>query len=749
MKTHEYVRRLASVGLSLCFALGLGRAEAAPSSHARVDAQRLAAAHKEPGSWMTSGGSYYETHYSALDKINVANVSKLGLAWAGDFDTNRGQQATPLFVDGVLYTSTSWSKVYAYDAASGKELWRYDPKVRPQAAQNACCDVANRGVAAWNGKIFVGTLDGRLVALDASTGQEVWSQVTVDQTKPYTITGQPRAFKGKVIIGNAGAEFGVRGYVSAYDAETGALAWRFYLTPNPNNEPDGAASDRILRDVAYPTWGDGVWKQSGGGGTAWDAILYDPDFDQIIVGGGNGTPWSWKTRSGAKGDDLFLGSVVALDANTGEYRWHYQETPGDDWDYTSSQPIILTELVIDGARRKVALHAPKNGFFYVIDRQNGKLVSAEKFAMVNWASGIDKATGRPIVYPQARYGINGTDFLATPGSTGAHNWHPMAFSPKTKLVYIPVQNIPYGYKDNPNYKYRSGDGAYNLGTGSARNTPPFNESDRRVGALQTEGYLLAWDPVRQAEVWRVNHGAVSSAGVLATAGDLVFQGAADGRLVAYRANDGQKVWSWQGFDGIVAGAMSYMMNGEQYIAVLSGYGGANAIHVPFTSAKAATNGRLLVFKLGGNAKLLDNSKPYGPAVVSAESFTPAQVSLGEKLYYSNCASCHGKGMNTNNMLPDLRRSSVPSNREAFDAIVLKGILESRGMKGWASTLSSDDTEALRAYIQSTARVLEADLAVEKQAERKPSGPAPAVQPVSQWQRSRTEAPATNTPGIFP
>ncbi|MGE0674055.1 MAG: PQQ-dependent dehydrogenase, methanol/ethanol family, partial [Methylibium sp.] len=406
-------------------------ASAAPANP--VNAARLAAAAQEPANWMTHGGTYQEARYSPLDQINTRSIARLKLAWYGDFDTSRGQEATPLVIDGVMYTTSSWSKVYAYDAATGKLLWRHDPKVPGDRGADACCDVVNRGVAAWNGKVYVGTLDGRLEALDAKTGKLVWSTVTVDQTRPYTITGAPRVVKGKVLIGNGGAEYGVRGYVSAYDAETGALAWRFYMTPNPENKPDGAASDAILMSKAYGTWHDGAWKQTGGGGTPWDAIVYDADFDQVIIGTGNGNPWSWEHRSGSKGDNLFLGSLLALDAETGAYKWHYQETPSENWDFTSTQPIILTELTLQGRQRKVLLHAPKNGFFYVVDRKDGALISAEPFTTVNWATGIDLKSGRPIEAPGARYERTKKSFWAMPGPFGSHNWHPMAFSPKTGL----------------------------------------------------------------------------------------------------------------------------------------------------------------------------------------------------------------------------------------------------------------------------------------------------------------------------
>lgn len=707
-------RRAAGFVKAACVALGSGVLVAGAGA-AQVDQARMLRAASDPANWITDGGSFGELHYSALDRINTSNVSKLGLAWYADFDTNRGQQATPLMIDGVLYTSSSWSKVWAYDAKTGKELWRFDPKVPGTIAKSACCDVVNRGVAAWNGKIYVGTLDGRLIAIDAKTGKQVWSTVTVDQTKPYTITGSPRAFKGKIIIGNGGSEYGVRGYVTAYDAETGKKVWRFYITPNPENRPDGEASDKILMEKAYATWGEGAWKQTGGGGTAWDAMLYDPDFNQVLIGTGNPNPWSWKTRSSNQGDNWFVTSVLAVDADTGEYRWHYQQNPGDDWDYTSVQPIILTDLEINNVKRKVALHAPKNGFFYVIDRSNGKLISAEKFATVNWAAGIDRETGRPVVYEQARYGITGGDFLAIPGPFGAHNWHPMSLSPKTGLVYIPVQNVPFGYADDGNFKYTPGHGNWNLGVASKQNAGPQDEPERKIQAMRTEGYLLAWDPVRQREAWRVDHGVIASAGVLSTGGNLVFQGTPDGRLVAYRADNGQKVWSWQGYDGIIAGAMSYMIGGEQYIAVLAGFGGSNGLHVPFfKNPKVGTNGRVLVFKLNGTATLPDNTKPLGQAIVARDTFTEEQVAKGAALY-GNCLLCHGFGMNTNNMVPDLRRSPVPSDRKTFEAVVLDGILEDRGMPRWGDKLTREDTEALRAYIQSRAKVLQRDEEAEQRA----------------------------------
>jgi quinohemoprotein ethanol dehydrogenase len=366
-------RQWASRSLAPVLMLGMSLATPAitkAASPSKMDDARLAHAASDPANWPTVGGTYAETRFSPLKQINVDTIKDLKLAWYGDFDTTRGQEATPLEIDGIVYTSTAWSKVYAYDAKTGQQLWNFDPKVEGKKGQDACCDVVNRGLAAYDGKVYIGALDGRLIAIDMKTGQQVWSTQTTDVDRPYTITGAPRIVKGKVLIGNGGAELGVRGYVTAYDAETGQQVWRFYNTPNPDNQPDHAASDSIQMSKGYQTWGDGWWKKTGGGGTAWDAIVYDTANNQVLIGVGNGSPWAHLARSGkgGTGDNWFLCSVVAIDADTGAYKWHYQEVPGEEWDFTSVQPIMLTELEIRGKVRQVLLHAPKDGFMYVIDR---------------------------------------------------------------------------------------------------------------------------------------------------------------------------------------------------------------------------------------------------------------------------------------------------------------------------------------------------------------------------------------------
>jgi quinohemoprotein ethanol dehydrogenase len=434
-----------------CAAAGCQNGHVERQSHELVKTgDRLLGAASRPQDWVMHGGSYAEQRFSALEQIGIGNVRDLGLDWSLELDTNRGQETTPLVVDGRIYLTTAWSKVVAIDARSGRKLWQFDPKVPGDSAVRGCCDVVNRGAAYYDGKIFVGTFDGRLIALSASSGNPLWSVNTVDQSRPYSITGAPRVVKGRVIIGNAGAELGVRGYVSAYDAHTGKQVWRFYTVPNADGKADGAASDEALRKFANSSWFDGEWKKTGGGGTVWDAIVYDQELDQLYIGVGNGTPWNHRFRSGGQGDNLFLSSIVALNPDTGKYIWHYQETPAETWDFTATQPIILATLPIEGRPRKVLMQAPKNGFFYVLDRSSGQLISARPFADVNWATEIDLATGRPLEVAGARY--EKAPFLMSPSAYGAHNWYPMAFSPKTVLVYLPVQDVPFFYQQDGGYR---------------------------------------------------------------------------------------------------------------------------------------------------------------------------------------------------------------------------------------------------------------------------------------------------------
>ena len=518
---------------------------------ANVDAARIGQADSEPGNWLTYGRTYSEQRYSPLAGITADNVKQLGLAWYADLNSNRGQEATPLAIDGVLYVSTAWSIVKAYDARTGQLLWSYDPGVPRALGVRGCCDVVNRGVAAWQGKIFIGTFDGRLVALDAQKGTPVWSVMTVDASKPYTITIAPRVIKGRVVIGNSGSEYGVRGYVSAYDANTGKLAWRFYTVPGDPSKP----FENSAMEMAAKTW-SGEWWKKGGGGTVWEGLSYDPNLNLIYFGVGNGLEWNQGYRSSSQGDNLFLSSIVAINADTGNYAWHYQATPGEEWDFDAVQQLILADLTIAGAPRQVIMQANKNGFFYVLDRKTGQLISANNFTPVTWASGIDQKTGRPLEKPDIRYDRTGKRAELLPGALGAHSWQAMAFNPKTALVYIPAQEIPMSYASVKNYAPTPI--GWNVGTATT-NLP------------NVKGYLVAWDPVHQKEAWRANYLGPWNGGILTSAGNLVVQGNAAGDLSAYRADSGQKLWSMFAQSPVMAAPITYEVNGEQYIAVLSAW----------------------------------------------------------------------------------------------------------------------------------------------------------------------------------
>ena len=669
---------------------------------ADVDGAAIIAADQRPDIWISHGRNYSEQRFSPLKMISTANVKDLGLAWMADLDTNRGMESTPIVVDGVMYVTSAWSVVYAYNAKTGERLWKFDPEVDKSRGVEACCDVVNRGVAIWQGKIFVGTIDGRLIALDAKTGEKKWDVITVDQSRPYTITGAPRVIDGKVLIGNGGAEFGVRGFITAYDAADGKQAWRFYTTPNPTKAADGAASDKVFAEKANATWGDaGEWVESGGGGTAWDAMAYDPDLGIVYIGIGNGTPWNRERRDPSAGDNLFLSSVLALKADTGEYVWHYQTTPGESWDYTATQSIILADIKIGDKVRKVAMQAPKNGFFYVLDRATGELISADKFQdNVNWATHVDLKTGRPVEAPEARY--LESPFQAIPGPLGSHNWHPMAFSPDTGLVYIPAQTIPQIYADQADFAYRPG--FWNTGiefAGAPGPTPTLNE--RLAGRAALKGQLVAWDPVAKKPRWTVDYPTAWNGGVLATAGNLVFQGGLDGKFRAYDAAKGGKaLWETDGQYPVMSGPMSYAIDGEQYIVVTAGWGtalpvtgGGNAI----PSIGSPEMGRVLVYKIGGTATLPAYTPFQVDKVAAAEDFgSIAQLEHGRVLYDRNCMVCHGGLVVSSGVITDLRWSQAPATKDGFAEIVLGGKYASAGMASFAKTLNAADAESIRSYI---------------------------------------------------
>ena len=657
-----------------------------------VDGARLRSADTERGNWLSHGRTYDEQRFSPLTKITAENVGNLGLSWYFDVPTKRGMEATPIVVDGRMYVTGSWSIVYALDASDGSELWRYNPEVPKDWVRYACCDAVNRGVAVWGDSVFVGTLDGWLVALDAATGTVRWRVDTIDRTPPYTITGAPRIIDGLVIIGNGGAEFGVRGYVSAYDADSGELRWRFHTVPG--NPQDGFENPALA--AAAATW-TGEWWRMGGGGTVWDSMAYDPELDLLYVGTGNGSPWNRKVRSPGGGDNLYLSSIIALRPATGEYVWHYQTTPGDTWDFTAAQHIILADLELDGEPRKVLMQAPKNGFFYVIDRTSGDLISAEPFVQVNWASGIDMQTGRPIEAPNARY----TDgpFMIMPSPFGAHNWHPMAFNPNNGLVYLPTQDIPFVHGDNEGFEFIATQ--WNTATDFELVAGPEDPAAAEQLAQMIRGQLIAWDPVAQKEVWRYQHLGPWNGGVLATAGDLVFQGSLLGEFAAYDAGSGDKLWQFQAQSGIVAAPISYLDGDRQQIAVTVGWGTVFALAGGEGTAALGNRNvsRVLAFELGGTESL-----PALPATPAAPLPKPPALSAdadtvahGRSVYFDRCWSCHGNDAASGGITPDLRYSTAETHA-SWSAIVLGGSARANGMPGFGDILNGDDSAAVQAYV---------------------------------------------------
>ena len=687
-----------AAGLALAAVLSLGAAAAAtktahPFGAAAVDKARQVNADSEPGTWMSAGRTYDEQRFSPLTQINTTNVSQLSLAWYGDIDTDAKQESTPVVVDGVLYVTTNWSMVKAYNAKTGEPLWQYDPKVdRAAIGRISCCGTVNRGVVAWQGRVYEAALDGRLIALNARTGHVDWSVQTTDLSQPYTITGVPRIANGKIIIGNAGAEYTVRGYVSAYDARDGKQLWRFYTVPgNPNDPNNGDAP--ILKRYAS-TW-HGDWWKFGGGATAWDGILYDPKTNLVYFVTGNGLSWSQDIRSPGGGDNLFVSSVVALNADTGAYVWHFQETPGDEWDFDNTNPLMAADLTIKGRKRHVLMQAPKQAFYYVWDAKTGELLSAEKYAPENWADHIDLATGRPVENPAARYGV-GKPAIVQPAALGAHNWHPMSYSPRTGLVYLPVTESVAGYGTQDPKTFQMKERANNTGVDRAAAAPLFAAPGApKQGNIKS--YLIAWDPAKGKEVWRSDDAVYGASGTMVTAGDLVFKGNAAGEFSAYNARTGLKLWTTQAQTQVEAAASSYMIDGVQYVAVLAGS------RLPAGQARTTTvsanNSRLLVYKLGGTAKL-PTAAVAGTTVATLNpplyTGTNEDFIFGEGIYAKNCSGCHCLNA-SGGSAPDLRYSALLRDANAFKD-VLNGSRVRGGMPSFQTVLKAGEADSILQYV---------------------------------------------------
>lgn len=650
-----------------------------------IDDDALTNAQDAPGDWTSYGLNYKEDRFSPLTQINKDNVSQLSLAWSTDLGTNRGIEATPLVVDGIMFLSGPWSVIYALDTRSGKILWTYDPEVPKQTGLKACCDVVNRGIAMYKGNIFAGTLDGRLVSIKASTGKLNWSVITVDTARAYTITGAPRVYDGKVIIGNSGADLGVRGYVTAYDAEDGKEAWRFWTVPG---DPKKGFESKAMEDAAK-TW-KGEWWKIGGGGTAWDGFAYDPALGLVYIGTGNGSPWNREIRSPGGGDNLFLSSIVAVDVKTGEYKWHYQTTPGETWDYTAVQQMILADMKIGGKDRKVIMQAPKNGFFYVLDRETGELLKADAYTYVNWATHVDLKTGRPVETPNSRY--EKFNKLVSPSPIGGHNWQAMAYNPVTKLVYIPSRELSLTHGNRSDFKYDP----MTWNTGSNPDETKKTIDDPK--AHKMEGRLIAWDPVAGKEVWRSAGASIWDAGVLTTS-DLVFQGNAQGKFSAFDAKTGKKVWETDLKSGIIAPPVTYLVDGVQYVTVAVGWGGVMGLWSKYT--ETIQPGRIFTFKIGGKGKM--------PALIPAEpksklnvavTATPAQLSEGAKLFKVNCSDCHD--LQGGGTIPNLTYSK-PEIMNMIDDIVRKGIFLPKGMPNFGNRFTAQQVKNIQQYIYAEAK----------------------------------------------
>lgn len=669
--------------------------------------QAIIEADKHPENWLSYGRTYSEQRYSPLTQITPSNVGNLKLAWYLPFDTNRGQEGTPLIVDGVMYATTNWSKMKAVDAATGKLLWSYDPKVPGDVADKGCCDTVNRGAGYWNGKVIFGTFDGRLVALDAKTGQRVWEVNTIPKDaalgkqRSYTVDGGIRIVKGLALIGNGGSEFGARGFVSAFDADTGKLRWRFYTVPNNKNLPDNAASDNILRTKAYKTWSpNGAWIRQGGGGTLWDSIAYDPVTDLIYLGVGNGSPWNYKYRSEGVGANLFLGSIVAVKPGTGEYVWHFQETPMDQWDYTSVQQIMTLDLPINGQMRHVIAHAPKNGFLYILDAKTGKFLAGRNYVYQDWAKGLDPLTGRPIFRPQALWSLYGNLWYGIPGPLGAHNFMAMSYSPKTHLLYIPTQQIPFGYRNQVG-GFKPHKDSWNVGLDMTKNGLPDTPQARTDYVKDLHGELLAWDPVKMAPVWKVKHKGPWNGGVLTTASNLVFQGLANGEFHAYDATNGKDLFKFNAQSGIIAPPVTYSVNGKQYVAVEVGWGGIYPISLGGTgrtSGWTVNHSYLAVFSLDGTSQLPTMDELGFLPVKPPADYNVQSVDKGYFQYQTYCQTCHGDNAEGAGVLPDLRWSGAIRSQDAFYHVVGRGALTSYGMDRFDTSMTPQEIETIRQYL---------------------------------------------------
>jgi quinohemoprotein ethanol dehydrogenase len=659
-----------------------------------TDERILNAIESEPGSWLAHGMDFNERRFSPLTSINTSNVDRLGLAWKKDLGTFHAQEATPIVVDGLIIFPSAWNIVYALDAVTGEQRWVYDPKV-DRGRIGTIWAPFSRGIAVYQGQVYVATIDGWLTSVDVATGEESWRIDTiVDRSIPYFISGAPRVGGGKVYIGNGGSEWGTRGYTSAFDAATGELAWRFWSVPGDPAKP----FEHPEMEMAAKTWKGGEWWKFGGGGNVWNSIVYDDELNQVYLGMGNAAPWARVIRSPGGGDNLFAGSVVAVDADTGSMNWYYQQTPGDNWDFTSVQDMALADIEVDGAVRKVILQAPKNGFFYVIDRTNGELLRAHPFARTTWASHVDMETGRPVELEDGNYDKEAKWVL--PGPLGAHNWQAMSVDLDAGLVYMPTHDFAWYFKMDPAFQetgiYKWQVGQLNTGT-----DPETGDIIDGMDSPAAEGFLTAFDPLTGEVRWQNELEHHWNGGVVATAGGLVFQGEGMGYIYAYDKATGERLWGFNTYTSIIAPPITYEIDGTQYVSILTGSGGAENFLGKVADTATSTYGnhpQLLTFALDGTEVIAEPEvRPDIPPVQPLLTSNPQELRRGSVLYHQHCAQCHGGMSRGFGVLPDLRFMTAQT-REIIHQIVLEGLYESKGMGRFDSNLAAEDVDRITGYI---------------------------------------------------